>query len=277
MARVMAVLADLPGVPGATVNRYCSSSLQAIRMAAHAVRAGDGDCFVAAGVEMASRFHKGTADRHPDTKNPRFEKAQERSAARREAPPHPGRRPRLPDIYLVDGPHRRERRRPARCRARGDGRARSAAPSSARWPARRTGSSRRDRPGTRRRSVVDRDDGPRPGTTPETLARLSPVFREDGRMTAGNACPLNDGAAAVVVMSESRARQLGIQPLARILSSAVCAVDPEIMGLGPVEASNRALRRAGMTIEDVDRVEMNEAFAAQVIPSARIWVSSGTG
>jgi acetyl-CoA C-acetyltransferase len=117
--------------------------------------------------------------------------------------------------------------------------------------------------------VVDRDDGPRPGTTVEKLAKLEPAFRPDGRITAGNACPLNDGAAAVIVMSSTRARELGIRPLARIVASAVSALNPEVMGLGPIEASRRALARAKMKIDDVDLVEINEAFAAQVIPSAR--------
>jgi acetyl-CoA C-acetyltransferase len=117
--------------------------------------------------------------------------------------------------------------------------------------------------------TVATDDGPRPDTTVEGLAKLKPVFRPDGQVTAGNSCPLNDGAAAVIVMSDTRARALGIKPLARIVSSGVTALDPEIMGLGPIEASRQALRRAGMTIEDVDLVEINEAFAAQVVPSAR--------
>jgi acetyl-CoA C-acetyltransferase len=118
-------------------------------------------------------------------------------------------------------------------------------------------------------TVVSTDDGPRPDTTVEKLAQLKPVFRPDGRVTAGNACPLNDGAAAVLVMSEQRASDLGLRPLARIVSSGVSALDPEIMGLGPIEASRQALRRAGMTMNDVDLVEINEAFAAQVLPSAR--------
>jgi acetyl-CoA C-acetyltransferase len=118
-------------------------------------------------------------------------------------------------------------------------------------------------------TVIDRDDCPRPSTTAEKLADLKPVFRPDGKVTAGNACPLNDGAAAVIVMSDARARELGITPLARIISSGVSALDPEIMGLGPVEASWQALARAGMTIGDIDLVEINEAFAAQVLPSAR--------
>jgi acetyl-CoA C-acetyltransferase len=114
-----------------------------------------------------------------------------------------------------------------------------------------------------------KDDGPRPGTMVEKLATLAPAFRENGRVTAGNSCPLNDGAAAVVVMSDTRARELGVKPLARIVATGVSSLEPELMGLGPIEASRRALKRAGMTIEDIDVVELNEAFAAQVIPSAR--------
>jgi acetyl-CoA C-acetyltransferase len=118
-------------------------------------------------------------------------------------------------------------------------------------------------------TIVSRDDGPRKGVTTESLGALSPVFRPDGTVTAGNACPLNDGAAALVVMSDTRAAELGIEPLARIVSTGVSALSPEIMGLGPIEASRRALQRAGMTMDDMDLVEINEAFAAQVIPAAR--------
>jgi acetyl-CoA C-acetyltransferase len=118
-------------------------------------------------------------------------------------------------------------------------------------------------------TVMSKDDGPRPGTTVEKLATLKPAFRPDGKVTAGNACPLNDGAAAVIVMSDTRARELGITPLARIVSSGVTALNPEIMGLGPIEASRQAMKRAGMTIDDVDLVEINEAFAAQIVPSAK--------
>lgn len=271
LARVVAILAGLPEVPGATVNRYCASSLQAVRMAAHAVRAGEGDCFVAAGVEMASRFFKGSADRHPDTRNPLFDEAAARTASRTTPPrgpwePSAG----LPDIYVAMG-------ETAENVAEITGTTREEMDEFALLSQRRAVQSQDDGFFAAEitplvgldGSIIDTDDGPRRSTSAESLAELKPVFRPDGLVTAGNACPLNDGAAAVVVMSEARARELGITPLARIVSSAVSAIDPEIMGLGPVEASRRALARAGMSIGDVDRVEINEAFAAQVVPSAR--------
>jgi acetyl-CoA C-acetyltransferase len=271
MARIVAVMAGLDEVPGVTVNRYCSSSLQTVRMATHAIRAGEGDCFIAAGAESCSHFDKGNADRVPDTKNPRFAAAMERTAERAE----PGAEPwtpaeGLPDAYIamgwtaenvadLEGITREEMDAFA---------ARSQQLAVARqeegfFDAEITPVTLPD--GT----VVDRDDGPRPGTTAQTLAALKPVFRADGRVTAGNACPLNDGGAAVVVTSASFAAERGIEPLARIVATGVSALDPEIMGLGPVGASEAVLARAGMTIGDVDLVEINEAFAAQVIPSAR--------
>ncbi len=271
LARVVALLSGLPGAPGVTVNRYCSSSLQTIRMAAHAIRAGEGDVFVAGGVEAVSRFGKGMSDGLPDTQNPRFREATERSAARAAGgmkpwEPAPG----LPDVYIAMGQTAENvRELEGVTRAEMD---RFAALSQQRAVASQENGffEREIAPlelpdGT----VVSRDDGPRPGTTVEKLATLQPAFRPDGEVTAGNSCPLNDGAAAAVVMSDTRARQLGITPLARIVSSGVSAIDPEIMGLGPVEASRRALSRAGMTMGDIDLVEINEAFAAQVVPSAR--------
>jgi acetyl-CoA C-acetyltransferase len=269
LARVVAVLAGLEEVPGVTVNRYCSSSLQAIRMAAHAIRAGEGDVFVAAGVETVSRYGNGAADVGPH--NPAFAEAEARTAARAPAAGAPWEPPAgLPDIYIAMGQtaenvaeHRQVTRQEmdefallSQTRA---------------VESQEHGFFEREivpvtTPGG---TVVDKDDGPRPNTTLEGLAQLKPVFREGGTVTAGNACPLNDGAAAVVVMSDTRARDLGITPLARVVASGVSALDPEIMGLGPVEAVRRTLRRAGMAIGDVDLVEINEAFAAQVIPSAR--------
>lgn len=271
LARVVAVLAGLEGIPGTTVNRYCSSSLQAIRMAAHAIKAGEGDVFVAAGVETVSRFDKGTADGMPGTQNPRFEGAGRRSAARAMGgqgnwAPAEG----LPDIYIAMGQTAENVREL-------EGVSREEMDRFAMLSQHRAVESQHNGffeneitplilpDGTQ----VSRDDGPRPNTTLEALADLKPAFRPDGEVTAGNSCPLNDGAAAVVVMSDNRARQLGITPLARFVSSGITALDPEIMGLGPVEASRRALQRAGMTIDDVDLVEINEAFAAQVLPSAR--------
>ena len=255
LGRVVALLAGLPDAGGTTVNRYCASSLQAIRMAMHAVLADEGDAFVCAGVETVSRFGKGKADGHPDTKNPRF-------AA--------GATPRLPDVYLAMGETaERVADREQITREAMDAFAATSQQRAVRAQAEGIFAAEIVPVTLPDGTVVDRDDGPRPGTTVEKLAKLEPAFRPDGRITAGNACPLNDGAAAVVVMSSTRARELGIAPLARIVASAVSAIDPEIMGLGPIEASRQALARAKMTMADVDLVEINEAFAAQVIPSAR--------
>ena len=222
-------------------------------MAFHAIKAGEGDVFVAGGVECVSRYHKGRSDRMPDTKNPRFEGPDG-----------------LPDVYIAmgdtaenvavqEGITRREMDEYAaqsqhRCAQAYEAGFFAAELTSVPLPDGR---------------VMDKDDSPRPGTTAEVLAKLKPVFREGGLVTAGNACPLNDGAAATVVMSDTRARDLGIEPLARIVASGVTALAPELMGLGPIEASRQALERAGMTIADIDLVEINEAFAAQVIPCAR--------
>ena len=271
IARVVAVLSGLDGVPGVTVNRYCSSSLQTIRMAAHAIKAGEGDCFIAAGVETTSRFFTGSSDGVPNSRNPRFAAAEERTAKRAEGGQPPwtpveG----LPDIYIAMGQTAENvaeyenvsREEMDRFAALSQNRA---VENQANGFFEREITPVTLGDGT----VVSRDDGPRPDTTIEGLAKLQPAFRPDGRVTAGNACPLNDGAAAVVVMSDQRARELGITPLARVVSSGVSALNPEIMGLGPIEASRQALKRAGMTVDDIDLVEINEAFAAQVIPSAR--------
>jgi acetyl-CoA C-acetyltransferase len=271
MARVVSILAGLPDVPGTTITRYCSSSLQTIRMAAHAIRAGEGDVFLAAGVEMVSRFVKGNSDSLPDTTNPRFAEAAERTAARSTGgaeswKPADG----LPDIYVAMG-------QTAENVAELENVSREEMDTFATLSQERAVRSQENgffereiTPVTRPDgTVVSKDDGPRPGTTVEKLATLQPAFRPDGKVTAGNSCPLNDGAAAVIVMSDTRAAELGIQPLARIVSSGVTALNPEIMGLGPIEASRQALRRAGMTIDDVDLVEINEAFAAQIVPAAR--------
>jgi len=271
MGRVVSILAGLPDVPGTTITRYCSSSLQTIRMAAHAIRAGEGDVFVAAGVEMVSRFVKGNSDSHPDTTNPRFADAHERTAVRAKGgseswKPDGG----LPDIYIAMG-------QTAENVAELENVSREEMDTFATLSQERAVTSQENgffereiTPVTRPDgTVVSKDDGPRPGTTVEKMATLQPAFRPDGKVTAGNSCPLNDGAAAVIVMSDTRAAELGIQPLARIVSSGVTALNPEIMGLGPIEASRQALRRAGMTIDDVDLVEINEAFAAQIVPAAK--------
>jgi acetyl-CoA C-acetyltransferase len=270
LARVIALLADLPHVPGATVNRYCSSSLQTIRMAAHAIKAGEGDVFVAAGVEAVSRFGSGMADGMPNTENPRFREATERTASRSAGGVAPWEPPSgFSDVYIAMGQTAENVRQLT-------GVSRQSMDEFAALSQQRAVESQHN--GFFEREIapltledgteVTTDDGPRAGTTVEKLAELKPVFRPDGEVTAGNSCPLNDGAAAVVVMSDTRARQLGITPLARIVSSGVTALDPEIMGLGPVEACRQALRRAGLGIDDVDLVEINEAFAAQVVPSA---------
>jgi acetyl-CoA C-acetyltransferase len=270
VARVVALLAGLD-CPGVTVNRYCSSSLQTIRMAAHAIRAGEGDVFVAGGVETVSRFPRGNADGVKDTRNPLFEDAMARTASRSEGGADPWSPPEgLPDVYIAMGQTSENvaeledvsREEMDEFGARSQQRA-VAAQEDGYFAEEIVPIVLPDG------KVVDRDDGPRPGTTVEVLAGLKPAFRPDGRVTAGNSCPLNDGAAAVVVMSDSKAAELGVTPLARIVSSGVSSLNPEIMGLGPIEASRQALRRAGMTIDDVDLVEINEAFAAQVIPSAR--------
>jgi acetyl-CoA C-acetyltransferase len=268
IARVVAVLSGLDDVPGVTVNRYCSSSLQGIRMAAHAIKAGEGDTFVCAGVETVSRFVNGMADSGPP--NPQFVEAQSRTAERTNGAdswePPAG----LPDIYIAMG-QTAENVRLAESVGRQEmdefaalSQQRAVAnQENGYWEGEITPIT------TPSGAVVGKDDGPRAGTTVEKLAELKPAFRPDGQVTAGNSCPLNDGAAAVIVMSDTRAAELGIEPLARIVSSGVTGLNPEIMGLGPIEASRQALARAGKSIDDIDLVEINEAFAAQVIPSAK--------
>ena len=270
IGRVSAVIAGLDDVPGVTVNRYCSSSLMTIRMAAHAIKSGDGDVFLAGGVEAISRhqLHLQLAD---GPKNPIFAEAEARSAKRAEggAPmwePAEG----LPDIYLAMGQTAENvaqlenvsRADQDEFAALSQNRA-EASLNAGFWEAEITPVTTPD--GT----VVTQDDGIRAGTTVEGLAKLGPVFRPDGTITAGNACPLNDGAAAVVVMSDTKAKALGLTPLARIVASSATGLNPEIMGMGPVSAIRKALERAGMSIADIDLFEINEAFAAQVIPSAR--------
>ncbi len=274
MARVVAVMLGYDHLPGTTVTRYCSSSLQTTRMAFHAIKAGEGDAFISAGVECVSRFAKGSSDGLPDTKNPVFAAAEERTAARSQAGAGQWHDPRedgqVPDIYIAMGQTAENvaqlrgitRQEQDEFGVRSQNLAEKAIANGF-WQADITPATLPD--GT----VVSADDGPRPGTTLDKVAALQPVFRPDGTVTAGNCCPLNDGAAAVIVMSDTRAAELGITPIARIVASGVSALSPEIMGLGPVEASRRALARAGMTIEDIDLVEINEAFAAQVIPSYR--------
>jgi acetyl-CoA C-acetyltransferase len=274
LGRVVAVLLGYDNLPGTTITRYCSSSLQTTRMALHAIKAGEGHAFISAGVETVSRFTKGNSDSSPDAHNPLFADAEARSAKLTEGGLDSWTDPReggkTPDVYIAMG-------------------------QTAENLARAKGVTREDMDhfGVRSQNlaekaiangffareitpvtlpdgtVVDKDDGPRAGVTYEGVSGLKPVFRPDGRITAGNCCPLNDGAAALVITSDTLAAELGLTPLARIISTGVSGLSPEIMGLGPVEASKKALALAGMTIDDVDLVEINEAFAAQVLPSAR--------
>jgi acetyl-CoA C-acetyltransferase len=272
MARVVAVLLGHDHLPGTTVNRYCSSSLQTTRMAFHAIKAGEGDAYISAGVECVSRFAKGSSDSWPDTKNPLFADAQGRTDRARSGEAGPWHDPRqdgqLPDIYVAMGETAENvaqlrgisREQQDEFGVRSQNLAEKAIANGF-WQREITPVTLPD--GT----VVTADDGPRPGVTIEKVAALKPAFRPNGTVTAGNCCPLNDGAAAVVVMSDVKAAELGITPLARIVSSGMTALSPEIMGLGPVQASRQALARAGMAIADIDLVEINEAFAAQVIPS----------
>jgi len=285
LGRVVAVQLGLDAVPGTTVTRYCASSLQTTRMAMHAIRAGEGDVFVAAGVEAVSRGRRGHSDsppvpdggdprdrsRNPWT-NPLFADAQARSKERASdvAPTwtDPRERGELPDVYMAMGQTAENvaalrgvsRAEQDEFAARSQKRYEQAATDGF-WKREITPINLPD--GT----VMEADESPRAGTTVEKLAGLEPVFRPDGSVTAGNACPLNDGAAALVIMSDVRAKQLGITPLARIVSTGVSALSPEIMGLGPVGASIDALTNAGLSIADIDLFEINEAFAAQVIPS----------
>jgi acetyl-CoA C-acetyltransferase len=271
MARVVAVLLGYDNLPGVTLTRYCSSSLQTTRMAFHAIKAGEGDIFLSAGVEMVSRFAKGNSDSLPDTMNPLFADAKARTetfAAGGQTWADPREGGAVPDVYMAMG-------QTAENLAQAKGISREEmdefgvrsqnlaekAIANGFWAREITPVTLPD--GT----VVSNDDGPRAGVTLEGVAGLKPVFRPDGRVTAGNCCPLNDGAAAVVVMSGEKAAQLGLTPLARVVSTGVSGLSPEIMGLGPVEASKKALANAGMSVSDIDLVEINEAFAAQVIPS----------
>jgi acetyl-CoA C-acetyltransferase len=274
LARVVAVLLGQDRLPGATITRCCSSSLQTTRMAMHAIRAGEGEVFVSAGVETVSRFVNGTSDSWPDTCNPVFAQAaartQELSAGGVTEWVDPRSIGALPDAYLAMG--QTAENVALLCEvSRAEMDAFGVRSHNLAEKAIANGFFAREITGVELPdgTICATDDGPRPGVTLEAVAELKPVFRPDGRVTAGNCCPLNDGAAAVVIMSATKARELGITPLARILATGVSGLSPEIMGLGPVEASRQALARAGLGIGDIDLVELNEAFAAQVIPAAR--------
>jgi len=271
MGRIVAVLLGYDHLPGATVTRYCSSSVQTSRMAFHAIKAGEGDVFISAGVETVSRFAKGNSDSLPDTMNPAFADAKARTdelAQGGQDWQDPRETGTLPDAYIAMG---QTAENVARMRGlsrqeldefgvRSQNLAEKAVAEGF-WDREITPVTTPD--GT----VVSSDDGPRAGVTLEAVSDLKPVFRPDGVVTAGNCCALNDGAAAVVIMSDTKAAELGLTPLARIVSTGVTGLSPEIMGLGPVEATRQALDRAGMGIGDIDLVEINEAFAAQVVPS----------
>jgi acetyl-CoA C-acetyltransferase len=271
LGRIVSVLLGYDHLPGATITRYCSSSVQTTRMAFHAIKAGEGDVFISAGVEMVSRFTKGNSDSLPDTHNPVFADAESRTeeAAQGGTGWHDPREDgKVPDAYIAMG-QTAENVAALRGLSREEldefgVRSQNLAEKAIKdgfWANEITPVRAPD--GT----AVSTDDGPRAGVTVEGVADLKPVFRPDGVVTAGNCCPLNDGAAAVVVMSDTKAKELGLTPLARIVSTGVTALSPEIMGLGPVEATRQALARANMTIDDIDLVEINEAFAAQVVPS----------
>jgi acetyl-CoA C-acetyltransferase len=274
IGRVVAVELGYDFLPGVTVNRYCSSSLQTTRMAFHAIKAGEGSAFISAGVETVSRFPKGTSDGWPDSHNPLFADAEARTAAAAADGATSWHDPRedgmLPDVYIAMGQTAENvalytgisREDQDRWGVRSQNRAEEAIKSGF--------FAREISPVTLPDgTVVSTDDGPRAGTTYEKVSQLQPVFRPNGTVTAGNACPLNDGAAAVIVMSDTRAKELGLTPLARIVATGVSGLSPEIMGLGPVEAVKKALGYAKMSVSDIDLFEINEAFAVQVLGSAR--------
>jgi acetyl-CoA C-acetyltransferase len=272
MGRVVSVLLGWDTVPGATITRYCSSSLQTTRMALHAIKAGEADVIISAGVEMVSGFALGSSDGLPNTKNPLFADAEARTKTFSEGGKtwhDPRKDGAIPDVYIAMGETAENvaQQRGISRQAQDEFGVRSQnlaekAYANGFWQKDITPVTLAD--GT----VVSKDDGPRAGTTYEKVSQLQPVFRPDGTVTAGNCCPLNDGAAAVVVMSDTKAAELGITPLARIVSTGVSGLSPEIMGLGPVEATRKALAIAGLSIGDIDLAEINEAFAAQVLPSA---------
>ncbi len=270
MGRIVSTLLGYE-IPGTTITRYCSSSVQTSRMAFHAIKAGEGDAFISAGVETVSRFQFGTSDHLPNTKNPLFADAQARTQKYAEGGQDwhdPREHGLLPDIYIAMGQTAEnvarlrglDRKELDEFAVRSQNLAEKAIADGF-WAREITPVTLAD--GT----VVSADDGPRAGVTYEAIAGLDPVFRPDGVVTAGNCCALNDGAAAVIIMSDTKARDLGLTPLARIVSTGVTGLSPEIMGLGPVEATKQALANANMSIDDIDLVEINEAFSAQVVPS----------
>lgn len=274
LARVLAVLAGYDHLPGATVNRFCASSVQTTRMAYHAIKAGEGDIFISGGVESVSSYANfaGAGGSAGADQNPLFAEAITRgleTAKTNDTWADPREHGQLPDVYVAMGQTAENvatsrgisRERQDEWGVTSQNRAEKAIANGF-FEREITPVTLAD--GT----VVSKDDGPRAGVTLEALQGLNPVFREHGTITAGNCCALNDGAAAVLVMSDTRAQELGLAPIARVVATGVSALSPEIMGLGPVEASKQALARAGMGIGDMDLYEINEAFAAQVLPSA---------
>lgn len=255
MARIVSLLAGV-NAPGTTVNRYCSSSLQAVRIAFHAIKAGEGDAFVAVGIESSTHSPLGVFADQPETINPRLARGNPEGFPQAFMPMG------LTAELVADeyGITREEMDQLA---------VQSHAKALAAQAAGQIDAEIIPVPLGDGRPDATVDDGPREGVTMESLAGLRPVFRRDGKVTAGNACPLNDGAAATVIMSDTKAKALGLQPIARIVSTGVSACSPERMGIGPIESSRQALQRAGLSIDDIGVVEINEAFAAQVIPSAR--------
>jgi acetyl-CoA C-acetyltransferase len=282
LARRAALLAGLPEtVPGTTVNRFCASSLQTIRMAFHAIRAGEGDAYVAAGVESITQvdgYPKDAEELHPRLRGRSGEFDLHRLAAQTDAQAEPAR----PDGGTASGASVGDDAPIANVYIPMGLTAENVAE---RWNVSREDMDRYAQRSQERaveaqdsgffdREItpwggVAKDDGPRRESTLEKLAELEPAFKPGGKVTAGNSCPLNDGAAAAVVMSDTRARELGIEPRARIVASAVSGVAPEIMGVGPIGAVRNVLKQAGMTIDDIEVVELNEAFAAQVLPVCR--------
>jgi len=253
LARPASLLAGMPDtVPATTVNRFCASSLQTIRMAFHAITVGEGDTYIAAGTESVSRTYGKGFD--SDDLNPRF--------TDKTRPDY------INDVYIPMG-------NTAENVAEKYGITRQRMDEFAKRSQDRAVEAQKNGFFDREivpielpdgRTIKD-DDGPRPNTTLEKLGDLPPAFRPDGSVTAGNSCPLNDGSAAVLVMSDERARDLGLTPLARIIASSVVGLEPEYMGMGPVGAVRNALARAKMSLDDVDVIEINEAFAAQVLAS----------
>jgi acetyl-CoA C-acetyltransferase len=275
LGRIVAVLAGYDHLPGTTVTRYCSSSLQTTRMAFHAIKAGEGDAYISAGVETVSRFVNGNSDSIPgqDLTNPLFADAMLRTddfSNGGKTWTDPREDGRLPDVYIAMGQTAENvqqligmsRQEQDEFGVRSQNLAEKAIADGF-WAKDITPVELPD--GT----VVDKDDGPRAGVTLAAVSQLKPVFRPDGTVTAGNCCPLNDGAAAVIIMSDTKAKDLGLTPLARIVSTGVTGLSPEIMGLGPIEATKQALGYAGMSIDDIDLFEINEAFAVQSLGSAQ--------